>query len=92
MEDVLNQLNYGQSSALPGQGFGTGGSRAFHFAARLEFQRAKGQVMRPGQQPIEFKVKGLASAFAALEDGLVTARPWHRRVGRERPGPGLLVT
>jgi hypothetical protein len=37
MEDVLNQLNFGQPSAIPGQVFGTGGSRAFQFAARLEF-------------------------------------------------------
>ena len=37
MEDALNQLNYGQPSALPGQVFGTRGSRAFQFAARLEF-------------------------------------------------------
>lgn len=34
---VLNQPNYGQPSSRVGQVFGTGGSRAFQFAARVEF-------------------------------------------------------
>jgi len=36
-EPALNQLNYGQPSARPSQVFGTGGPRAWQFAARLEF-------------------------------------------------------
>jgi hypothetical protein len=43
MEDVLNQVNYGQPSALPGQVFGTGGSRAFQFAADWSFNERKGK-------------------------------------------------
>jgi carboxypeptidase family protein len=35
--NVLNQVNYGQPSARAGQVFGSGGPRAFQFAARLEF-------------------------------------------------------
>jgi carboxypeptidase family protein len=34
---VLNQPNYGQASSRIGQAFGTGGPRAFQFAARIEF-------------------------------------------------------
>ncbi len=34
---TLNQPNYGQASARVGQVFGTGGPRAFQFAARLTF-------------------------------------------------------
>jgi len=35
--NVLNQMNYGQPTARAGQLFGSGGSRAFQVAARLEF-------------------------------------------------------
>jgi hypothetical protein len=35
--NVLNQLNYGQPTARAGQVFGSGGPRAFQFAARLAF-------------------------------------------------------
>jgi carboxypeptidase family protein len=35
--NVLNQLNYGQPAARAGQVFGSGGPRAFQFAARLAF-------------------------------------------------------
>jgi len=34
---ILNQVNYGQPSTRAGQVFGSGGPRAFQFAARLEF-------------------------------------------------------
>jgi hypothetical protein len=35
--NVLNQMNYGQPSTRAGQVFGSGGPRAFQFAARLDF-------------------------------------------------------
>lgn len=35
--NVLNQANFGQPSARAGQVFGSGGSRAFQFATRLQF-------------------------------------------------------
>jgi hypothetical protein len=35
--NMLNQVNYGQASARAGQVFGSGGPRAFQFAARLQF-------------------------------------------------------
>lgn len=35
--NVLNQVNYGQPGARAGQVFGSGGPRAFQFAARLLF-------------------------------------------------------
>jgi hypothetical protein len=35
--NILNQVNYGQPAARAGQVFGSGGPRAFQFAARLEF-------------------------------------------------------
>jgi hypothetical protein len=35
--NMLDQVNYGQPSARAGQVFGSGGPRAFQFAARLEF-------------------------------------------------------
>ena len=35
--NMLNQVNYGQASARAGQVFGSGGSRAFQIAARLQF-------------------------------------------------------
>jgi hypothetical protein len=35
--NLLNQVNYGQPSARAGQAFGSGGPRAFQFAARLQF-------------------------------------------------------
>jgi hypothetical protein len=35
--NMLNQMNYGQASARAGQVFGSGGPRAFQFAARLQF-------------------------------------------------------
>jgi hypothetical protein len=35
--NVLNQLNYGKPAARAGQVFGSGGPRAFQFAARLAF-------------------------------------------------------
>jgi hypothetical protein len=35
--NVLNQLNYGQPTARAGQVFGSGGLRAFQFAARSAF-------------------------------------------------------
>jgi hypothetical protein len=34
---AINQPNFGQPSGLAGQVFGTGGPRAFQFAARLSF-------------------------------------------------------
>jgi len=35
--NMLNQVNYGQPSARAGQVFGSGGPRAFQFAARFQF-------------------------------------------------------
>jgi hypothetical protein len=35
--NILNQMNYGQPSARAGQVFGSGGPRAFQFAARFQF-------------------------------------------------------
>jgi len=35
--NILNGVNYGQPSARAGQVFGSGGPRAFQFAARIQF-------------------------------------------------------
>ena len=35
--NIINQVNYGQPSSRAGQVFGSGGPRAFQFAARLQF-------------------------------------------------------